>query len=266
MHASVRRIIVMCLAAAVFPRTGAGQPSPRDNGNGNGNVSFLAAPGNEIVGVRTRLIVPVRPAKPQTPPHGTLFLWPGLQSRPEDTNFWPIGNGVLQSVLTWRPSCAPGDRPNDEDAWWISAQYVNTDGNYMNYQGCQGGWIMSASHRDTLLISMSLYRSIWTQTVLNLKTNKSVGFHASLADQAQGIARFKIEPWDGAMSPDLEFLETIIDFARPHSDNCRLDEKRHDDTVTAAILIDHGQSCYIEKMILRGSGAPQSARRHPAFH
>jgi hypothetical protein len=263
MRTTIRHIAITCLVAATFPRASMGQPG--DTPTDNGNVVFLAAPGNEIVSLRAKLIVPAAPVGP-THPHGTLFLWPGLQSRPEDARFWPIGNGVLQSVLTWGPSCAPGDRSNDKDAWWISAQYVNTKGNYMNYQRCYGGKIMTVSKEDKLLINMSLFRSIWTQTVLDLKTNQSVGFHANLADQSQGIARFYIEPYEGTMSPNVEFDEITIDFASPHSDNCRLDEKGHDDLVSAPILIDHGQSCYIEKITLSGAGVPQRAEAHPAFH
>jgi hypothetical protein len=245
----------MGMAVAAFVGATHGQPGnpPSDNGK----VSFLAAAGNEIVSLSTKLVVPATLAEPPNA-HWTLFLWPGLQPRPDDANYWPIGNGVLQPVLSWGPSCAPGVQ--QKGRWWISAQYVNTLGNYMGYQGCYGGLIMGVNPEDKLLISMSLFRSIWTQTILNLRTNESTGFHANLADQAQGIARFYIEPYDGAISPEAVFLETIIGFARPHPDNCRLDEHGPDDVVTASVPVDGGQSCYIEKIILKPPTRPQPAK------
>jgi len=260
MQVATTSIAVLCLAAVVLPAATLGQsggPPP-----GNGKVSFFAAAGNEIVSLSTKLVVPGPPDR-SVNPAGTLFLWPGLQPRPDDANFLPIDNGVLQPVLTWGRSCAPGVQP--KDGWWISAQYVNTVGNYTGYMGCFGGPIISAEAGDKLLISMSLYRSIWTQTILDLKTNKSTDFHASLAGQAQGYARFCIEPDPGVASPDVTFLETTIGFARPHSDNCALNEHGPDDVVGSQILLANGQSCYIEKIVLKGPGEPQPAKaRAPA--
>jgi hypothetical protein len=246
---------VIAIAVGAFAGTTRGQPSapPSDNGS----VSFLAAAGNEIVSLSTKFVVPATLAEPPNS-HWVLFLWPGLQPRPDEANYWPIGNGVLQPVLTWGQSCAPGVQP--KGSWWISAQYVNTLGNYMGYQGCHGGPIIDVSPKDTLLISMSLFRSIWTQTILNLGTNKSTGFHVNLVDQAQGIARFYIEPYDGAISPEVAFLETTISFARPHLDNCRLDEHGPDDIVTAPVVVDGGQSCYVEKIVLKPPTGPQPAK------
>jgi hypothetical protein len=257
--------VAVCLSAAALPAATLSQSG--NPPHGNGKVSFLAAVGNEIISLSTKLVVPNKPPDPTDPSglHGTVFLWPGLQPRPEDANYWPIGDGILQPVLTWGPSCAPGDRPKDDSSWWISAQYVNTLGNYMGYQGCYGGTIISAEPKDLLRISMSLFRSIWTQTILNLRTNESTGFRTNLVDQAQGIARFHIEPYDGAISPDVVFLETAIGFARPHLDNCRFEERGPDDVVTTPVFVDGGQSCYIDKIILKTPGKPPSAKAHPKF-
>jgi hypothetical protein len=258
MQALATYIAVICLAVAAFPGAIVSQPG---NTMPDGQVGFLAAAGNEIVSLNTKLVVP---AKPQT--GGTLFLWPGLQPRPDDANYWPIGNGVLQSVLTWGPSCAPGDRPKGGPSWWISGQYVNDLGNTMGYQGCQGGTIIGVSSMDTLLINISLVRSIWRQTILNLRNNDSTGFHAGLADQAQGIARFYIEAFDGAISPDVTFLETTIGFAHPHLNNCSLDERGPGDVVTKPVIVDNGLSCYIEKIVLKAPSGAQPAKAHPQFH
>lgn len=89
---------------------------------------------------------------------------------------------------------------------------------------------------------------------------------ANLLNQAQGIARFQIEPYDGAISPNVEFFDTTIGFARPHLDNCRLDERGPDDVVAMPLLLDGGQACYIDKIILKAPGKPQLAKDHPKFH
>jgi hypothetical protein len=93
----------------------------------NGHVAFWTTSGNEIVGLRTTLRVPAKPE-----PAGTIFLWPGLQPDRDGRNYFPIGNGVLQPVLTWGPSCAPGEKPRTYSTWWISGQYVNTQGSCLS--------------------------------------------------------------------------------------------------------------------------------------
>jgi hypothetical protein len=100
---------------------------------------------------------------PAPPASGTLFLWPGLQ--PDGVNFEPIDNGVLQPVLTWGPSCAPGKQPRTYSTWWISGQYVNTNGQVSGYTGCAGGTFMSVNVCDTLDIDMVLSGTNWIQTI-----------------------------------------------------------------------------------------------------
>jgi hypothetical protein len=251
MRAATTYIAVIVMTAAVFASTARGQPTD------NGQVAFFAAPGNEIVGLTTKLIVPARLAEPSDA-NWTLFLWPGLQPSRDHANYWPIGNGVLQSVLTWGSSCAPEKKP--KGSWWISAQYVNTLGHYMGYQWCSGGLIIGVNPKDTLLIDMSLFRSIWTQTILNQVTKESTIFRASLADQAQAIARFEIEPIGDAISPEVVFLETTIRFAHPHPENCRLGEHGPDDVVTAPVIVAEGQSCYVEKITLKPPTRPRPAK------
>ena len=88
--------------------------------SGNGSVQFQISTQTQIAELRTTLAVPAKP-----PPSGTLFLWPGLQPLPNGKNYNPVGNGVLQPVLTWGSTCAVG-APDDYSTWWISGQYVNT--------------------------------------------------------------------------------------------------------------------------------------------
>ncbi|KAI8898780.1 hypothetical protein BC833DRAFT_619985, partial [Globomyces pollinis-pini] len=84
------------------------------------------------------IVVPPVPTKEWQ----TLFIWPGMQPSNGRT-FKPIGNGVLQPVLTWGQSCAPDPtnaRIDKEKKWWISAQYVNTDSSAQDPErkGCLG--------------------------------------------------------------------------------------------------------------------------------
>ena len=74
--------VAVCLATAALPVVILGQP--QDPPPDNGQVSFLAAAGNEIVSLTTKLVVPTKPPSPVDPAglHGTVFLWPGLQPRP----------------------------------------------------------------------------------------------------------------------------------------------------------------------------------------
>jgi hypothetical protein len=255
--ALIVRIVLMGLAclASTFLATVAlpAEGVVEAGSSANGRVGLVAASGNEIVSLITRLVIPEPPDRAASP-DGTLFLWPGLQPREEDANYLPIGNGVLQPVVTWGASCAPGAQP--KQSWWASGQYVNTVGDFMGYQGCYGGPIIGARSKDMLLMSMSRFGSIWSQTITNLNTDKSTGFHTNLAGQAQGRARFYIEPDSGVKSANVTFLETIIGFARPQPGNCRLDEQGPADVVTRPIILDNGQSCYVASIVLKGPGVP----------
>ncbi|CAF1311369.1 unnamed protein product [Adineta steineri] len=96
---------------------------------------------NEFIYVSVDLIVPS--TTPQINNETTLFIWPGLS--PWGHDFEPIGNGVLQPVLTYGSSCAPNQNDIDPYQWWISAQYVNTDGNKTGFMGCFGGDAMTVN-------------------------------------------------------------------------------------------------------------------------
>jgi hypothetical protein len=79
-----------------------------------------AAMGNGWISLKASMRVPF-----VTSPQGTVFIWPGLQ--PDGLSYFPIGNGVLQPVLTYGSSCAPNPTKLVTHGWWISGQYVNTD-------------------------------------------------------------------------------------------------------------------------------------------
>jgi hypothetical protein len=155
---------------------GMGPEAPGGRISGYGTVSFTANAKSQIVRLQTTLTVPAEP-----PASGTLFLWPGLQ--PNGANYDPIDNGVLQPVLTWGDSCAPGTQPRAYSTWWISAQYVNTIGNDPGYMGCYGGSVMSVKVGDQLNIDMQLAGTVWNQTVTDAQTNQSVSFSFDMMGQ-----------------------------------------------------------------------------------
>lgn len=214
----------------------------------SGIVKISGALGNEIVRLTTTMVVP---RLPQTE-GGTVFLWPGLQPAPGYTNFEPIGNGVLQSVLSWGPSCAPDKNSQRPDGWWISSQYVHDEKNagIVGFIGCFGGPLIGALPQDKLLIDMSLVGSIWTQTVLNLRSHETTAFGVDLRRQAQAFAIFNIEVYDGARSPDVQFLETTVRFKNPDPQNCSLQEQGIGDRVSAPVLAGDMLSCSIAVIAL----------------
>jgi hypothetical protein len=124
---------------------------------------------------------------------------------------------------------------------------------------------MAVDVGDTLAIHFSLFKSLWTQTIIDLNKRQNVSFHMNLGDQAQAIARFEIEAWDGATPRgDVTFLETTIAFALPDSSNCDVQPHGGDDYVAPPVVVDDGQSCYIDKIVLSSKiNSRVSASRPP---
>ncbi|KAI5830024.1 hypothetical protein K523DRAFT_240773 [Schizophyllum commune Tattone D] len=146
-----------------------------------------------------RLVVTMKvPAVPQKLAGETLFIWPGIQpgNALSEANGDPAGvdNGVLQPVLTWGPSCAPGTQPSDQ--WWISGQYVNTNTQNSKFAGCFGGDIMALQPDDLVECTMELTNgstSTWDQTCVNQSNGESVSFQFDLAGQLQGWTELIVE-------------------------------------------------------------------------
>jgi hypothetical protein len=230
---------------------GAGGLGPEAPGRttGYGTVLISSSSRNQIVRLQTSMIVPAEPL-----PSGTLFLWPGLQ--PNGANFLPIDNGVLQPVLTWGPSCAPGRQPRAYSTWWISGQYVNTNGSYPGYTGCEGGPIMSVDVGDTLLIDMALAGTIWTQTVTDAETGQTVTYSLDMMNQAQTLAYFVIEEYSSVPRSDVIFTDTTITFGSPDAADCRLTMRGQTDFVSVPVPSGDGLSCAIGAIILRAQGVP----------
>jgi hypothetical protein len=228
---------------------GLGPEAPGGRVTGYGTVLISANSKNQIVRLQTTLAVPAEP-----PPSGTLFLWPGLQ--PNGANYDPIDNGVLQPVLTWGSSCAPGRQPRAYSTWWISAQYVNTFGSDPGYTGCQGGPVMSVDVGDTLNIDMALAGTIWTQTVTDAQTGQSVAYSIDMMNQAQNLAYYVIEEYSSAPVSEVIFTDSTITFGSADSADCKLAMRGQNDYVSVPVPSSDGRSCAIQEIILRAQGIP----------
>jgi hypothetical protein len=202
---------------------------------------------NQIVRLQTTMVVPPKP-----PASGTLFLWPGLD--PSGANFLPIDNGVLQPVLTWGSSCAPGKQPRAYSTWWISAQYVNTIGADPGYIGCYGGDVMSVNVGDTLNMDIKLDGTVWNQTVTDVQTAQSVTFGIDMMNQAQNLAYFVIEEYSSAPVSEVVFTNSIITFASADAADCKLNMRGQNDFVSVPVASSDGLTCSIQEIILRAQG------------
>ena len=227
----------------------AGPEAPGGTIGDYGTVYFISNTRTQIVRLQTTMIVPPKP-----PASGTLFLWPGLEPLSGSAHFSPIGTGVLQPVLTWGNSCAPGVEPPAYSTWWISAQYVNTLGSATGYMGCFGGSVMSVNVGDELKIDMQLVGTSWNQTVTDLQTGKSVSFSEDLAGQAQNWAMFVIEEYSSAPVSEVTFTDTVITYGAADAADCKLDTRGPTDFVSVPIASTDGVKCSVAQIILRAKG------------
>jgi hypothetical protein len=228
---------------------GLGPEAPGGRVTGYGTVLISTKSSNQIVRLQTTLLVP-----PEPPASGTLFLWPGLQ--PNGANFEPIDNGVLQPVLTWGASCAPGKQPRAYSSWWISGQYVNTYGSDTGYTGCQGGPIMSVAVGDSLEIDMALAGTVWTQTITDAQTGQSVAYSIDMMNQAQNLAYFVIEEYSSAPVSEVVFTNTTLTYGSPDAADCKLAMRGQNDFVSVPVASSDGRTCAIQEIILRAQGIP----------
>jgi len=224
-----------------------GPEAPGGRVTGYGTVLISTNAKVQIVRLQTTLLVP-----PEPPASGTLFLWPGLQ--PNGANFLPIDNGVLQPVLTWGPSCTPGKQPRSYSTWWISGQYVNTNGSAAGYTGCLSGPIMSVNVGDELDIDMALAGTVWTQTVTDVQTGQSVSYALDMMNQAQNLAYFVIEEYSSAPVSTVNFTNTTITFGTPDAADCKLAMRGQTDYVSVPVASSDGLTCAIQQIILRAQG------------
>lgn len=229
-------------------------------GRGNGNVQFTVDADNQIVRMRTTLAVPGKPNG-----NTTLFLWPGLEPIQGSDHYSPIGTGVLQPVLTWGGSCAPGSIQTRQGShWWISAQYVNTLGSDQDHRGCYGGPVMDVESGDLLDIDMVLTGTIWTQTVTSRMSGESVDFDMDLEMQEQRWALFEIEmPTNTKPAEDVVFTNTVIEFEKAAPAACKASARGADDYFSAPVASTDGMRCCVDRIVLRVAGAKATGMDPP---
>jgi hypothetical protein len=237
----------VCMGGQVGMDSDSVTTRPLSGGRNLATVMYLVNAPNTIQSFKTTLIVPKTPAQKQT-----LFIWPGLQhSGGKDPG--RLGNGVLQPVLTWGPSCnpkAPSAGAN-YSGWWISAMYVNISTPAARPTGCAGGELMETPVGDRLFIDFTVKGSEWTQTITNLDDMKQVDFTVDLKGQDQNMAIWDIEvPTSARPAEDTIFEKSVLSFATPVT-TCQPQTAAEVDYFSAPVLSPDGLHCCYEKIILK---------------
>jgi hypothetical protein len=216
-----------------------------------GTLEYDVRPPNELIALRTKLLVPEEP-----PPRGVIFLWPGIQPLPSSANFSPIGNGVLQPVLTWGQSCVPGALPG-HDTWWISPVYVNISARDPAYRGCKGGPVIRVEPETWLEIDMRLEGTEWTQVVYDPNTDEKTEFTIDLKAQGQARALFIIElPNTAKPTEDIVFASSVFSMKEPQPSACDVLRHGPTDYSSKARVSADGKHCCIDRIVLRAQGVP----------
>ncbi|KAJ3075412.1 hypothetical protein HDU98_008241 [Podochytrium sp. JEL0797] len=159
--------------------------------------------GNTFTYFQVTLKVPPLPIRPPLGTQATYFLWPGIQPGfvSNNVNFMPIGNGVLQPVLSFGPSCIPNVSPTLDyySTWIISGLYVNLGGQPTG-QVCNGGPILQVPPGDALTLTLQLDTSTgtWLQTIASATLGNSVTYSINLGNQSQGRAELHVELYNSA--------------------------------------------------------------------
>jgi hypothetical protein len=222
-------------------------------------VKWVVAGTTQLVGLWTTMIVPAKPAAMS----GTLYVWPGVQPYSNSQNLNPIGDGILQPVLSVGPTCAPG-APNDYASWWISGQYVNVSSGAAGPSGCAGGDGMDVAVGDALDIAMTLSGTVWTQVVTDRVTGKSVQFPMDLKGQGQNWATLAIEePSSLAPASDVVFTETRLQFAASSPSSCQPSQHGPTDYFATPYVSTDGKSCCVSRVILREKGVAATTMNGP---
>lgn len=209
-------------------------------------VQYLVKSPNTIARFQTILTAPKVPTA-----KSTLFIWPGLQHS-SGNDPARIGNGVLQPVLTWGPSCNPkaSGKGSDYKGWWISAMYVNISSAAAGPGGCAGGDAMDVAVGDRMYIDFAVKGTEWTQTVTNLTNMKTVNLTTDLKGQDQTWAIWDIEvPGSSRPLEDTYFEKSVLTFTSPVT-SCQPSSALLD-TFSAPVLSPDGLNCCYDKMTLK---------------
>ena len=205
---------------------------------------YTVKPPNRIVNFKTTMLVPKYPAQ-----RSTLFIWPGLQhSGGADPG--RIGNGVLQPVLTWGPSCSRQASSNYMN-WGIAGMYVNISSGAAGPGGCASGDGMQAVPGERLLTEFSLNGTAWTQTITNLGNMKKVDFTFDLKGQDQNMAIWDIEtPASSRPAEDTIFEKSVVTMAEPVT-TCQPSIAAKVDYFSAPVLSPDGLHCCFDQVVLK---------------
>jgi hypothetical protein len=222
-------------------------------------VKWVVASTTQLVGLWTTMIVPGKPAATS----GTLYVWPGIQPFSNSQNYSPIGNGILQPVLSIGGTCAPG-APNDYASWWISGQYVNVSTGAAGPTGCLGGAGMDVAVDDYLDIVMTLSGTVWTQVIADRQTGKSVQFPMDLKGQGQNWATLAIEqPTSLKPISDAVFTATRLQFAASSPTSCQPSQHGPTDYFATPYVSKDGKTCCVSRVILRANGVAATTMNAP---
>jgi hypothetical protein len=203
-------------------------------------VKMLIRSPNAVLSFKTTLQVPKPPMQRQT-----LFIWPGLQSRDGAADPNRVGNGVLQPVLTWGPSCNPRLPPDPYSGWWIAGMYVK--------YGCEGGDYLTTELGDLLEIDMFLKDEKWETTIRNVRMDKTVDFTMDLQGQVQNEVMWLTEVPDGSsIRPvdDVIWTQNVLTFKEPE-ETCQPNRIGSNDYFSAPTLSPDGLHCCWDKIIMR---------------
>ena len=221
-------------------------------------VKWIVAGSGQLTGLYTTMIVPQKP----TATSGTLYVWPGVQPYSNSVNYSPIGDGILQPVLSIGPTCGPG-APSDYQSWWISGQYVNPSGP-AGFNGCLGGPGMDATVGDSLDISMTLSGTTWTQVVTSRQTMQSVKYSLDLKGQGQNWATLAIEqPTSLAPVSDAVFTSTRLTFSASDASSCQPSQHGPNDYFATPYVSADGKTCCVSRVILRQKGVTATTMNGP---
>ncbi len=235
-------------------------PSAMGATGGYAAVKWIIDGATQLAGLWTTMIVPAKPNATS----GTLYVWPGIQPYTNSQNLYPIGNGILQPVLSIGPTCAPG-APNDYASWWISGQYVNVSSGAAGASGCLGGDGMDVAVGDPLDIAMTLSGTVWTQVITDRQTGKSVQFPMDLKGQGQNWATLAIEEPSSNLTPvsDVVYTATRLQFAASSPTSCQPSQHGPTDYFATPYVSADGKTCCVSRVILRAQGVAATTTNGP---
>lgn len=245
-----------CAGGPVGPASGAVGETARVSRYGM--VQFNGSLSTHFIELKTTLTVPAAPLG-----RDTLYVWPGLEPWPGGDNYDPIGQGVLQPVLTWGTSCGTY-APRNPRGWWISPQYVNPFTREPDYYWCRGGTAIDVNVGAELDITMTLNGTVWTQVVVDRQTGQRTTFDMDMAGQAQNWALFQYElATSNRPVADGVFTSTVLTSADPDPAACRPSVRGPNDYISPPQLSPDGTKCCISRIVVRAQGVAATSPNTP---